>query len=100
MVLFRLALALEKERGLAEVIEEALAARADLACIYSLIVRNKPAFQCLCLELASATGCIGMIARFTGIDGLPHDAVTLVIMHRCNRPVDRDLVEVGTAKAA
>ena len=99
MLFFRLALAVEKKLGLAEMIDKALAALTYFMSIDTLRVRYKTAILHHCLAGVSVTQRVRMVACLTLIDRLAHMAITLVVMHRHYRTVNGYLVEVGTSEA-
>src|SRR6185369_6924506 len=96
MILFYRRLAAIKERRLAEMIEEARASLAYLLGIDSLGITGKAAHVDAGLKGTPATQAIWIVGRLSSIDRLAHEAVTLIVVHRRNRPVDRDLVKVWT----
>ena len=47
---------------------------------------------------ATAEG-IGLVVDVVLVDGLSHVSIAVVVVHRCERPIDGDLVEIDTAQA-
>src|SRR5690606_10207774 len=83
---------------LAEVIAEALAAIADLCPVDAFGMRNEAALAHHRLERAAVAKGVGIMSGLSDVDRLAVDAVALVVMNRGDGPVDRDLVEIGTAE--
>ena len=93
MIFFRLALAIEKQCGLAEKIKKACAAVPDLSCLYTLRVTCKTTLNCSCLEGAPATQRIWVVACLALVDLVALKAIPLVIVDGYYGPVDWNLVK-------
>jgi hypothetical protein len=99
MPLLRIGLAVPEEGSLAEVVEELLAPLPDLPALQLLRMRDEAAHRAAGLHGTAASDRVRVVGGLAGIDGLPHEAVALIVVQWRHRPIDRDLVEVGAAEA-
>ena len=97
-----LAHAVEKQPGLREVIAERVAALTNLVGIDAFRVAFKPPVLGggWCFFRPAAINGIRLVGRTALMDGAAMLGITLVIVKRCNRPVDRDFVEVRPTQTA
>ena len=79
-------------------IEETGAALPHLLSVNLFRIADEPTHIHARLERTSAAQAIGIVARLSSIDRLAHKAVALVVMHWCNRAVDRNFVKVWTTE--
>src|SRR5678816_2497926 len=90
---------MEKKCSLAEMVKKAFTAATDFRCVYSFRVTFEGTHVYTCLKWTATSQAIWFIARHPPINGLPHIAVTLIIVDWCNRSIDRDLMEVRTTQS-
>ena len=99
MFLLPVGKAVEEHDGLAEVIEELVAALAHLGAADRFPIGRKAAIAAADLHRTTAAQRVRPIGHATPIDRLAMHAIALVVVQRTQRPVDRDLVKVRASEA-
>ena len=97
--LFWLGHTVVEEARLAEIVLEALAARADLDTFNRFRVMDVAAFRRRRQDGTAESQCVREVCRPTMIDLAPMEAIALVVAHRRRRFVDGDLGEVRTTQS-
>src|SRR5690606_18650971 len=100
VLLLRRAHAVPEQRGLGEVIAERRAASPYLVPFHALGVALEAATagrRWRFLRPAAVNG-VGLVVGAAFVDGLPMKRIALVVVHRGDRAVDRDLVEIRPAE--
>src|SRR5690606_29442096 len=94
--------AVEEQRGLREVIAERLAALTYLVRFNTLVIRLEAAIYRgrRGFFRPSAVNRVRLVSCAAFVDGRAVLRITLTIVIRCNRTVDRDFVEVRPAQTA